>query len=442
MRSSRRGCCDARRWHACTQARRRRARGGRAVAPGWRAGGLWRARGWRAVWRRVPVCEEQQLDPAHSPLRHLDVARSEVRLDGHRPVLVGALLRRHHVDVVRVSRQPRVERRRRRRVSHVPRPHEQREHFSRRRRRRRAALRRRRNAPPPQPDARAVVVAAPAPAAAAQLQRREREQRPAGGLVSHGDGERQQRRQEGEEALALVVAPKVEVHRLLVQREAEDPLQPPAEVLLRPHAQPVHPLAVVAVGAARAPAAAQPAQARRHRPDAPLRRRRQPLARRRVVGVSLGAVPRGLNVVVDRGGGGGGGVVVVDGAVGVGGALVQRDRLDLAQVDLGAERVAVLEVALAQVEHEALPRAALDGGEAHHQRALVVLLVARREVLEPAVLVARLLAAGERAQRRRDAAAHVALLPPLRLLVPVEVALARLLDAVAQREARAAVAPR
>ena len=48
------------------------------------------------------------------------------------------------------------------------------------------------------------------------------------------------------------------------------------------------------------------------------------------------------NVIVDRGGRGGVVVVVVvvDGAVGVGGALVQRDGLDLAQVDLGAERVA------------------------------------------------------------------------------------------------------
>ena len=177
------------------------------------------------------------------------------------------------------------------------------------------------------------------------------------------------------------------------------------------------------------------------------------------------------------------------------------------EVDLGPEPLALLEVALAQVEQEQPPLAALDRVEAEQQRALGVPRVARvAQVLEPASLVrlggrstpqapppsaggwrprrsllywalsgtaarqsaeprpeptlasprrpggvassgatqatlslqrrhvlARFVL-GERAQRGARAAPYVALLPPLRLDVPVQAALARLLDAEAQLE--------
>ena len=117
------------------------------------------------------------------------------------------------------------------------------------------------------------------------------------------------------------------------------------------------------------------------------------------------------------------------------GELAEQYLAHLAQIDLGAQDGApVLEVALAQVEEEADGLTLLDGGEAQQQRALDVPSVVRREIFEPPILISRIiLSVGDGTQRVRATTAHVAILPAGGArLVPVEVALARLLDAQPQ----------
>ena len=74
--------------------------------------------------RVAPMCKDDERQPPHAPLRHAHVRRAEVRVEGHQPVLIRALLRRDAVEVVfGLLREPAVEQRRRHRVAHVPAAH-------------------------------------------------------------------------------------------------------------------------------------------------------------------------------------------------------------------------------------------------------------------------------------------------------------------------------